>query len=344
MTRWRRREISLLRLPSLVSLMQVKSGVRNMDISQHLEIDAQKRRTQIRRQKFWARMRAISLAYTFLLPSFIGLLAFLLVPIVAVAVISFFNWNLLAGPRFVGLQNYDILFHSSIVGHSLLVTTYYVLLNIPAQTVLALLLAMLMNKKMRGMGVFRTIYVVPWMATPVAMGIVWQWIFDPQYGALNTFLGLFGVHNITWLSTSQFAMPAIAAVNIWQYSGYNMLFFLAGLQSIPEDLYEAASIDGVSRIQSFFHITLPLLRPTTFFVLVTAIIGSFQVFDTVYVMTQGGPGMATNTISFYIFRQAFVFFHAGYAAALSMVLFGILLVVTLVQVLYFRKRTVYDLT
>jgi multiple sugar transport system permease protein/sn-glycerol 3-phosphate transport system permease protein len=256
---------------------------------------------------------------------------------------SLFNWNLLAGPRFVGLQNYDILFHSSIVGHSLLVTVYYVLLNIPAQTVLALLLASLMNKKLRGMGVFRTIYVIPWMATPVAMGIVWQWIFDPQYGALNTFLGFFGLHGITWLSTSQLAMPSIAAVNIWQYTGYNMLFFLAGLQSIPEELYEAASIDGVSRVQAFFHVTLPLLRPTMFFVLVTAIIGSFQVFDTVYVMTQGGPGMATNTISFYIFRQAFVFFHAGYASALSMVLFAILLAVTLAQAFYFRKRIVYDL-
>ena len=315
-----------------------------MDISQELAASMQKRRTAARRQQFWSRVRVTSLAYAFLLPSFIGLLAFLVVPIVAVAVISFFNWNLLTGASFVGLQNYAILFHSSTVGHSLLVTAYYVLLNIPAQTALALFLAMLMNKKMRGMGAFRTIYVVPWMATPVAMGIVWQWIFDPQYGALNTFLGFFGIHNIAWLSSSQFAMPSIAAVNIWQYTGYNMLFFLAGLQSIPEYLYEAAFIDGVSHIQAFLRITLPLLRPTMFFVLVTAIIGSFQVFDTVYVMTQGGPDMATNTISFDIFRQAFVFFHAGYASALSMVLFGILLAVTLIQALYFRKRTVYDLS
>lgn len=295
-------------------------------------------------QLFRARMRTTLLAYTFLLPSFIGLLAFLLLPIVAVAVISFFNWNLLSGPHFIGLQNYRTLFHSSSAGHSLLVTAYYVLLNIPAQTVLALLLALLMNKRLPAMGIFRTIYVVPWMATPVAMGIVWQWIFDPQYGALNTFLGFFGLHGITWLSSSQLAMPAIAAVNIWQYAGYNMLFFLAGLQSIPVDLYEAASIDGVSRLQSFFRVTLPLLSPTMFFVLVTDIIGSFQVFDTVYVMTLGGPGEATNTISFDIFRQAFVFFHAGYASALSMVLFGILLAVTLAQALYFRKRTVYDLS
>jgi multiple sugar transport system permease protein len=224
------------------------------------------------------------------------------------------------------------------------VTVYYVLLNIPAQTVLALLLALLMNRRMRGVGLFRTIYVVPWMATPVAMGIVWQWIFDPQYGALNTFLGFFGLHTIAWLTSAQLAMPSVAAVNIWQYTGYNMLFFLAGLQSIPEDLYEAAGIDGVSRFRAFLHITLPLLSPTMFFILVTDIIGSFQVFDTVYVMTQGGPGQATDTFNFEIYRQAFVYFHAGYASALAMVLFAILLLVTLAQALYFRKRAIYDLS
>jgi ABC-type sugar transport system permease subunit len=315
-----------------------------MGVLRGIEVYAQEKQARGRAPRVRARLRTALLAYTFLFPSFIGLLAFLLLPIVAVAVISFFNWNLLSGPHFVGLQNYSTLLHSSNVGHSLLVTAYYVLLNIPAQTALALLLALLMNKRLPAMGIFRTIYVVPWMATPVAMGIVWQWIFDPQNGALNTFLGFFGLHDIAWLSTSQLAMPAIAAVNIWQYAGYNMLFFLAGLQSIPADLYEAAAIDGVSHLQSFFRVTLPLLSPTMFFVLVTDIIGSFQVFDTVYVMTQGGPGQATNTISFDIFRQAFVFFHAGYAAALSMVLFGILLAVTLLQVFYFRKRTIYDLS
>ena len=315
-----------------------------MHLAQGLDIQAQERQAGVRAQIFRAHLRTALQAYTFILPSFFGMLAFLLVPIVAIAIISFFKWSLLSGPHFIGLQNYVTILHSPDVGHSLLVTAYYVLLNIPAQTVLALLLALLMNKKLPAMGIFRTMYVVPWMATPVAMGIVWQWIFDPQYGALNTFLGFFGLHGIIWLSSSQLAMPAIAAVNIWQYTGYNMLFFLAGLQSIPVDLYEAAAIDGVSRLQSFFRITLPLLSPTLFFVLVTDIIGSFQVFDTVYVMTQGGPGQATNTINFDIYRQAFVFFHAGYAAALSMVLFGILLLVTLAQVLYFGKRTVYDLS
>jgi multiple sugar transport system permease protein len=185
---------------------------------------------------------------------------------------------------------------------------------------------------------------VPWMATAVAMGIVWQWIFDPQYGSLNSFLSLFHITGPAWLSSPGWALPAIAAVNIWQYTGYNMLFFLAGLQGIPPDFYEASSLDGAGPVRKFFTITLPLLTPTLFFVLVTDVIGSAQVFDTVYVMTQGGPGNATSVLNFNIFQQAFVFFHAGYASALSMVLFAILLIITLLQVLFFRNRTIYDLS
>jgi len=282
--------------------------------------------------------------YLFILPSFLGLLAFSLIPIIAVAVLSFFNWGLISQPTFVGVQNYVTMFGSSSFWHSLFVTFGYVLLNIPMQTVFALLLALLLNQKIPGRGVFRTLFVVPWMATAVAMGIVWQWIFDPQSGSLNTFLSIFHIVGPAWLSSPTLALPAIAAVNIWQYTGYNMLFFLAGLQGIPPDFYEASSLDGAGPIQNFFAITLPLLSPTLFFVLVTDIIGSAQVFDTVYVMTQGGPGDATSVLNFNIFRQAFEFFHAGYASALSMVLFVILLIITLLQALYFRSRTVYDLS
>lgn len=283
-------------------------------------------------------------AYAFLLPSFVGLLIFLILPIIAVAVLSFFNWGLIAQPTFIGLGNYSKLFGSSSFWHSLLVTFYYILLNIPMQTVFALLLALLLNQKLPGRGIFRTLFVVPWMATAVAMGIVWQWIFDPQYGSLNSFLSLFHITGPAWLSSPGWALPAIAAVNIWQYTGYNMLFFLAGLQGIPPDFYEASSLDGAGPVRKFFTITLPLLTPTLFFVLVTDIIGSAQVFDTVYVMTQGGPGNATSVLNFTIFQQAFVFFHAGYASALSMVLFAILLIITLLQVLFFRNRTIYDLS
>ncbi len=236
------------------------------------------------------------------------------------------------------------MFGSSSFWHSLLLTFYYVLLNIPMQTVFALLLALLLNQNIPGRGVFRTIFVVPWMATAIAMGIVWQWIFDPQYGSLNTFLSLFHITGPVWLSSPAWALPAVAAVNIWQYTGYNMLFFLAGLQGVPPDFYEAASLDGAGPFQRFFAITLPLLTPTLFFVLVTDVIGSAQVFDTVYAMTKGGPGNATNVLNFNVFQQAFNFFHAGYASALSMVLFAILIIITLLQVLFFRNRTIYDLS
>jgi len=290
------------------------------------------------------RLRTITEAYLFLLPSFIGLVVFLLLPIIAIAVLSLFNWGLISPPEFIGLENYNTLIHSQVVWHSLFVTICYVLLNIPSQTILALLLALLMNRKLPGIKIFRVIFVIPWMATPVAMGIVWQWILGPQYGSLNTFLALFGIHGPAWLSSLGWALPSVAAVNVWQYVGYSMLFFLAGLQGIPEYLYEAARIDGATPVRTFFQITLPLLNPTLFFVLVTNIIGSFQIFDTVFVMTQGGPEQNTNTLNFMIYREAFQYFHTGYAAALAMLLFVIIAFITLLQALYFRKRTVYDLS
>jgi multiple sugar transport system permease protein len=296
------------------------------------------------RQRFDFQMRTTLQAYLFLLPSLLGLLAFLLIPVIGVAVLSFFDWGLLSEPRFIGLQNYVKLVQSPVVLHSLGVTAYFVVLNVPLETVLALLLALVMNRKLPGVGLFRVLYAVPWMATPVAMGIAWQWIFDPQYGALNSFLALFGIHGPLWLASQTSALPAIAILSIWGNVGYTMLFFLAGLQGVPEQLYEAAYIDGATPVQTFFKVTLPLLNPAMYFVLVTNIIGSFQLFDTVYATTKGGPGDATNVLNYYIFREAFQFFHAGYASALSMVLFVILMLATLLQALYFHRRTTYDLS
>lgn len=288
------------------------------------------------------RLRTTLEAYLLLAPSLVGLLLFLVAPIAGVVVISFFDWNLMGAPRFVGLANYREMTGDSEVWRSMRNTVYYVLLNIPAQTVLALLLAMAMNRKLRGLKVFRVLFVLPWMAMPVALGIVWSWAFDPQHGVVNQFLALFGVDGPAWLSSTGWAMPVLASVNIWQYTGYTMLFLLAGLQAIPESLYEAADLDGAGPVQRFFRITLPLLRPSMFFVLVTNTIGSFQMFDTVYVMTQGGPGGSTDTMNYHIYQQAFQLFRTGYASALAMLLFAVILLVTAVQLLYFRKRTIYD--
>ncbi|GIH15269.1 carbohydrate ABC transporter permease [Rugosimonospora africana] len=291
------------------------------------------------------RLRATLTAYALIGPSLLGVLAFLLAPVVIVAVISLFRWNLLSSPKFIGLANYRRMAHDGSVWHSVLVTFAYVVLTIPVQTVLALLLAVMLNTRLRGVKVLRAVYVVPWMATPVVMGVVWRWIFDGRHGAVNAFLALFGVDAVNWLQSTTLALPTVAIVGIWSSAGYTMLFFLAGLQGIPDHLYEAARVDGATPVQQFFRITLPLLRPTMFFVLVTSVIGSFQVFDTVYSMTApnyGGPGNATAVLNFKIYSTAFQLFDDGYASAIAMLLFGLLLVLTLAQVLYFRKRTTYE--
>jgi multiple sugar transport system permease protein/sn-glycerol 3-phosphate transport system permease protein len=230
------------------------------------------------------------------------------------------------------------------VFHALETTAFYVLWNIPLQTVIALGLAMLLNRRLPGMGFFRALYVLPYMATPVAMAVVWGWVFNAQYGLINHLLSAVGVHGPDWLGSTTTALPVVAMVNTWQYAGYNMLFFLAGMQTIPPSLYEAAAIDGASAFRRFTRITLPLLNPVMLFVLVTDVIGSFQVFDTVYVMTQGGPGTSTGVINYQIYSTAFRNFDVGSASAMSLLLFGVILLVTFVQFRIFRNRTNYEVS
>ena len=277
-----------------------------------------------------------------LAPSILGFAVFLVAPIVIVVSLSFFDWNFLSAPKFIGLENYRELAGDERALQSIGNTFYYVLLNIPAQTVLALLLALAMNAKIKARNAFRVIYVLPWMAMPVALGVIWRWVFDPEYGALNSLLALVGVDGPNWLTDSAWAMPVIASVNVWQYTGYTMLFFLAGLQAIPHELYEAADVDGASRGYRFFKITLPLLRPAMLFVLITSVIGSFQVFDTIHVMTAGGPSGATSTLNYQIYLESFTQRNVGYASMLAVLLFALILLITLIQVSFFRKRTVYD--
>lgn len=289
-----------------------------------------------------ARKRNLT-AYGLLAPSLFGVLVFLAIPVVLVVIFSFLKWNLLTAPVFVGVQNYiDVFVHEG-AAHALLVTVYYFLLNIPFQTAFALGMAVLMNRKGRFTAVIRVLCVLPYLATPVAMGVVWQWIFSPQTGVVDTLLHGIGIPGPAWLDSPGWAMPVVAFANIWQYVGYNMLFFLAGLQAIPTQIYEAAAIDGSSRVSTFFRLTVPLLRPTMLFVLVTGAIGSFQVFDSVYVMTNGGPGTSTTVMNMLIYQNGFVGFRIGAASALSVILFAVILVVTLVQFRYFNKRTTYEL-
>jgi multiple sugar transport system permease protein/sn-glycerol 3-phosphate transport system permease protein len=259
-------------------------------------------------------------AFPFLAPSLFGVSVFLLLPVILIFVLSLLQWNLLSPPKFVGFQNFATIFEQDGAGHSLLVTAYYVLLAIPLQTVLSL-----------GMGVYRVLFVVPFMATPVALAVVWNWIFDPKFGFANQLIGYFGIPAQNWLGSYKLAMPVLAAVQIWQWVGYNMLFFLAGLQGIPPELLESAAIDGAGQWQRFRRVTL-----------VTTVIGSFQVFDTVYVLTDGGPGTSTQVLNLSIYQTAFTDFRIGEASAMSVVLFVVVLIFTFIQFTYFRRRTVYE--
>lgn len=287
-------------------------------------------------------LRAFLEALPFISPSLFGVLVFLVIPVVVLFVISFLNWNLLSPATWAGFANYINIFRYDDAAHSLGVTFYYVLLNIPLQTVVALALAVMINRKLPAMGLYRVLFVAPYLSTPVAMAVIWYWVFDPKLGAVNAVLAHIGIAGPQWLSSPNWAMPVVAFVNIWQYVGYNMLFFLAGLQAIPKQLYEAADLDGAGPFRQFFRISLPLINPTMLFVLVTGVIGSFQVFDTLYVLTQGGPGNSTEVLNLKIYQIGFTDFRLGEAAAMSVLLFAVILIFSIGQFLFFRSRTTYE--
>ena len=287
-----------------------------------------------------ARTREAVTGYLLLTPALFGVGLFLIVPVFFVLGLSFFEWDLISPPRWAGFDNFGAIVGDERIRNSFLVTALLVLMVIPTQTVLGLGLALLINQRLPGSNALRVLYVIPWISAPLALGVVWKWIFAPSDGVLNELIG----HRIEWLSSPVLALPSVAAVSIWSQVGYVALFFLAGLNSVPGQIYEAAAIDGASARQRFWHVTVPLLRPTTFFVLVTGIIASFQLFDTVYAMTGGGPDGATDVVAARIYAEAFDSLRLGRAAAIALVLFVILIGVTLVQQLYFRRRITYDLS
>ena len=285
------------------------------------------------KQRF--RTRETTFALLFILPSLIGFTLFYAVPAVRGLLISFTDWDLLTPAKSVGLANNARLWKDPVFWNSLKVTVYYVLLNIPIQTVLAMVIAVMMSRLTKSI-IIRAIIILPWLMPGVVVGLLWLWLLDPTLGIVNVALRTIGVGTIPFLGLPKFAMPSIAMINIWQYVGYTALLLFAGLQSIPGSVYEAASIDGASEGQMFWKVTVPLLRPVLVFVLVTSIIGSFQIFDTVAITTKGGPVNATKVLNYYIYEQAFSRFNMGYATAVSMVLFLILVTISLVQMRLMR--------
>ena len=296
-----------------------------------LEVGAQP--TTARRGGFSPLRRQETIAgYLFLLPNILGFLVFSSVPVLATLSISLLDWDLIRAPRFVGIDNYVKLLTDDVLFRKVLWNTgYYVLGTVPAGVILSLLLALAMNANVKGIAIFRALFFIPVISASVAVAMMWRWLYNTDFGLINLALASIGVKGVPWLSSTAWAMPAVIIMAIWKSLGYNMVIFLAGLQSIPVHLHEAAAIDGANGMQRFRHITLPLLAPTTFFVLVISMIGSFQVFDLAFVLTKGGPGDATRTIVMYIYDQAFQFFHMGYAAAIAWVLFAIIFAVTLIQ-------------
>jgi multiple sugar transport system permease protein len=271
-------------------------------------------------------------AWLFLLPSLVLFLVFTAVPVISAFVISFTQWDLFTAIDFVGLGNYFALWNDPIFRQVLGNTAYYVLGSVPVQMALALAAALALNRGIRGQTFFRVVYFLPVVTSTVAAALVWAWLFNSNYGLINALLSLVGVTDLPkWLASSRWAMPAVIIVSIWQNMGYAMVLFLAGLQNIRQDVYDAAALDGSQGWTRFITITLPLLSPTTFFVLIISIIGSFQVFELVFVMTKAGPANATNTLVYYIYQNGFQFYQMGYASAAAMVLFLIVLALTLVQ-------------
>jgi multiple sugar transport system permease protein len=279
------------------------------------------------------------LAYGLLAPSLFGVVTFLLLPILVVIWLSLYRWDLLGPLRFVGLANWRSVLADGDFGHSLFVTAIFVAIVVPTQTVLGLAAASMLARLLPGTGFFRTVFVLPWICAPLAIAVLWRWILAPTDGAIATLLG----HSIEWLSDPTFALPLVSAVVIWMNVGYNSLSFLAGLLAIPNDIHAAARTDGANAWQRFWRITLPMLRPTMFFVLVTGIVSTAQVFDTVYALTGGGPGGSTDLVAHRIYAEAFGSAAIGRASVMAVVLFVILVGVTIVQHLYFRRRITYDL-
>ena len=281
-------------------------------------------------------------AVLFLLPNLVGFLIFTAIPVGAAFVLAFYDYDLLLGASFAGLENFRELASDEVFRAAFFNTVYFTTVSVPLSVVLGLVTAMLVNQALRGVVIFRSIFLLPYVTVTVALSLVWKWIYLPDIGLINSALGVIGIDGPAWLTSERWAMPALIIMTVWKSFGYNMVLFLAGLQNVPEHLYDAAKVDGATGWRRFLHITLPMLSPTTFFVVVISIISSFQVFDQALIMTNGGPGTATTTLVLYIYQVGFQSFEMGYAAAVALVLFAAIFVFTVVQFMFQRRWVTYD--
>ena len=285
----------------------------------------------MRRNIIHAFQRSDRMGYWFVLPYIVFFLTFVAYPLIFSFVLLFNRWNIVTPMEWVGLKNFSRLLNDPLFVKALGNTVTFLLIHIPLQVVFALLLAVLLNSRIKFRGLFRAIYFLPVVVSGVVVTILWQQLYSFDYGVLNSLLISFGLNPIPWIVDSAWAMPSIAIMATWKNVGIYIVLFLAGLQNIPGELYEAASLDGASRMRKFYHITLPMLNPTMIVIVILSTIGGFSLFIEPYVLTGGGPMQSTLSAMLYIYNQAFYFGHMGYAATLGVVFALIILLVVLVQ-------------
>ena len=272
----------------------------------------------------------------FVLPALIGTFIFIIIPIFCSFALSFTEWDLLNEIKFVGIDNYKAVLSEPIFTQILLNTLVYAISVTVFAVIIPLVLAFIINSKIRGAEWFKTIYFIPFITPAVVIAIVWSWVFDPNIGGVNL---LFKTH-LEWLFDTRLAMPILIFVSVWKLIGYNIVLFLTGFATIPSNIFEAAKIDGASEGKCFWHITLPLLKPTTYFVTLVTAISSFQVFDLIYVMTEGGPKDSTNVIVYSIYKYAFEYFDIGKSCALAYILFVVIFILALLQKMVRKQSSI----
>lgn len=277
------------------------------------------------------RRRKTLVAWSFIFPNFVGFFIFTLIPVVFSFILAFMKWDSFNKPEFVGLKNFSRMLSDETFWISLKNTFLYTIGVVPLTLIFSLGLAILLNNKIKGVSFFRTAFFFPYVTSLVAIAVVWNMLFHPTMGPINQILKVIIENPPGWTSSSDWALFAVVIVSVWRGMGYYMILYLAGLQGIPRELYEAASMDGANKWNQFMNVTLPSLRSTTFFVSVMLIINSFKVFDLIQVMTDGGPGRSTNVLVYQIYNEAFVKFNFGYASAIAFVLFVIVLSITVFQ-------------
>ncbi len=299
--------------------------------------------TEVRTRRRWnASRRSTLVGIALLAPTLLGFLVFQVGPMLAGFAISFTYWDMLSDPRWAGLDNYTRLVQDDLMWLSLRNTLLFCVITIPGGITVALALALAVKQSLRLGTLYRGLLFLPVVTSTIAVAMIWKTIFSTDYGLLNWLLDLIGIAPVGWLSDSRWAMVSVGLVSIWKTMGYNMVILLAGLFAVPQHLYEAASLDGAGRWRRFINVTLPMLSPTLFFVLIISVIGSFQVFDQVYVLTDGGPGNATLVYNYYLYQNAFEFFQMGYASALAYALFFLIFVISLFQMKFLNSRVQYD--